>query len=300
MQSLNISESGFGYIFKCIGLYYEGNFYFLLYLAALAFIFIKGGRRMKEVFIPQFIAMVLTVYNPLFPVALNSLFDVNKEYYRFLWMAPVVIAMSAVSVMLITGYTKDMIRGCGLFLFIACVFIACGSFLYKEGYIISPNIYHMPTEIPEVSRIIHEDSDREYPRALFEYDYNMLIRQYDGRILLSCDREAYLNAISGNLDYMKAMESEDDQDRLLAAIALNIRLPEDVFKESLERTDTEYVVVTTGNEITGYLKGLGFKEVGRTANHTVLHYDLKEEPEFELADYSEVWSLGPQLYDRLI
>ena len=30
MQSLNIAESGFGYIFRCIGLYYEGNISFVL------------------------------------------------------------------------------------------------------------------------------------------------------------------------------------------------------------------------------------------------------------------------------
>ena len=31
MQDLNIADAGFSYIFNCIGYYYEGNIYFLLY-----------------------------------------------------------------------------------------------------------------------------------------------------------------------------------------------------------------------------------------------------------------------------
>ena len=38
MQELNIAEAGFGYIFKCIGAYYEGNIYFLLYIISLVFL----------------------------------------------------------------------------------------------------------------------------------------------------------------------------------------------------------------------------------------------------------------------
>ncbi len=300
MQSLNINDAGFGYIFKCIGLYYEGNWYFLCYLAALAFILIKGNKRLKELFLPQFIFMALTVYNPVFPVLLNTLFDVNKEYYRFLWMAPVAICISAVAVILVTDYAKGRLIKVAAFAFITCMLAASGKYLYEDGYIVSPNIYHMPTEIPEVSRIVHEDSEIEYPRALFEYDYNMLIRQYDGKILLSCGREAYLNAMSGALDYDTAMESESDADRLIAVVALNIRIPEEDFKDSLERTKTEYIVISTNNEIMGYLKDCGLKSVGETANHTVLHYDLKEPSEFKLPDYSEVWSLSPQIYDGLL
>ncbi|MBQ9606117.1 MAG: hypothetical protein IJV16_02940 [Lachnospiraceae bacterium] len=86
MQNLNIADAGLSYIFECISTYYDGNIYFLLYLLAMGFLCIAGKSRlrMREIFLPQFVLMILTVYNPLFPLALNSFFDVNKEYYRFL------------------------------------------------------------------------------------------------------------------------------------------------------------------------------------------------------------------------
>ncbi len=318
MQSLNIADAGFSYIIKCIGLYYEGNVYFILYLISLAFlsIFGSGGLkekslaasikdpatvRLREIFLPQFVFMALTVYNPLFPVALNTFFDVNKEYYRFFWMAPVMICIAAAGSFIVFRYSGSSgIRMTASAVLIICILIAGGTFLYKDGYIPSPTIYHMPTEIPEVSRIIHEDSDEEYPRAMFEYDYNMMIRQYDASILLSCDREAYMEAMGGGVTYESAMEEGNYIHRLLAVTGLGIRIPGDYLRSALENTHTGYVVVTTASGNVDYLKGAGLTVVGETANHTILRYELKEREEFELPDYSEVWRLTPQVYDFLL
>ena len=355
MQSLHIADAGFGYIFRCIGLYYEGNIYFVLYLLSLVFLSVdwkdviraeKGGRlkallsakgmtgRMRRIFLPQLMMMVLTVYNPVFPVVLNSIFDVNKEYYRFIWMTPVIICVSAAAVGIVTEYAggelydkSDNASGntaCGsgndasavrrsvfrvrqaiCAVFIICLLMAGGTWLYADGYIVSPNVYHMPTEIPEVAEIIHEDAlknnpEDKYPRAMFEYDYNMLIRQYDAGIMLPCDREAYLNAVTGALDYDTIMEDTDYYNRLLAVVALGIEIPEDAFTEGLEETDTEYVVVSTANEVLPYLKGCGLTVVSETANHTVLRYELTDYEPFSLADYSDVWNASPMPYDILM
>ena len=305
MQGLHIADAGFSYIFRCIGLYYEGNVYFLLYIASLVFLSFAGGgqdrRRMREIFLPQFILMAITVYNPVFPVALNSFFDVNKEYYRFLWMTPVIICMAAAGTVMVTdlagnpGFGRSgggagaaaAVRQWAAAVFILCLFAAGGSYLYKDGYIVSPTIYHMPDEIPGIAEMIHEDSDEEYPRAMFEYDYNMMIRQYDASILLSCDRETYLDAMAGNVTYDTAMEDGAYIDRLLAVVGLNIRIDEDRFISALEHTHTEYVVVTTEDGMVPYLKRAGLTVVGETED-------------FELPDYSEVWCLTPQVYDFLL
>ena len=318
MQSLNIADAGFGYIIKCIGLYYEGNVYFILYLISIAFLSVFGesgikGKplpaamkepsavRLREIFLPQFVFMALTVYNPLFPVALNTFFDVNKEYYRFLWMAPIIICIAAAGSIIVFEYAgSSRIRRAASALLIICILVSGGTFLYKDGYIPSPTIYHMPTEIPEVSRLIHEDADEEYPRAMFEYDYNMMIRQYDASILLACDREAYMEAMGGGVTYESAMEEGNYIHRLLAVVGLGIRIPGDYLRSALENTHTEYVVVTNASGNVDYLKGAGLTVVGETANHTILHYEPKEREDFELPDYSEVWRLTPQVYDFLL
>ena len=380
MQELNIAEAGFGYIFKCIGAYYEGNIYFLLYIISLVFLafavcgkrWVSGAAggaededrhagnrdmsRMGEIFLPQFIMMALTVYNPLFPVALNSFFDVNKEYYRFLWMSPVIICIAATGVLLIFDFTggeeqeeaseavgkqddnafgeknrkkqkenglhksKSGVRTLPAVVFFICLLIAGGTYLYRDGYIVSPNVYHMPTEIPEVAEIIHKDADQrlyfdsdtdreegvsptcgnEYPRAMFEYDFQMQMRQYDAGILLSCDREQYLRALAGEVTYDTALEDGNYTDRLLAAVALGIRIPEDDLVSALENTGTEYIVVSTMGGMIPYYREAGLTVVGETANHTVLHYEAETPVRFTLPDYSEVWRLTPQWWDFLM
>ena len=351
MQDLNIADAGFSYIFNCIGYYYEGNIYFLLYIVSLIFLcvgrlpFISASgtageeaagafrRRMREIFLPQFLFMVLTVYNPVFPVILNSFFDVNKEYYRFLWMSPVIICICTAGVAAVWGpYNKGQEqeerksispRGFMAAAFLVCLLMAGGSYLYKDGYILSPDIYHMPSEIPEISEIIHEDAgsrlparleeaeaSREdweprhsgvaYPMAMFEYDYQMQIRQYDAGILLACDREQYMRALAGEVTYETAMEEGNYIDRLLAVTALGIQIDKERFISALEHTGTEYVVVTTASGKVPYLKGAGLTVVGETANHTVMHYEPEEPRIFELADYNEVWRLTPQWYDFLL
>ena len=323
MQSLNIAESGFGYIFRCIGLYYEGNIYFVLYIVSVVFLSlvppVKGreqgvkcdGRRMREIFLPQFIVMALTVYNPVFPVALNSFFDVNKEYYRFLWMAPVITCISVAGTVLVTEYApaegagKNVARKGICTAFILLLLIAGGRWLYSDGYIVSPNIYHVPTEIPEVADIIHRDAiSREpedlYPRAMMEYDYNMIMRQYDASILLACDREAYIDAITGVLDYETAMKDENYCNRLLAVVALGMRIPYDEFEKGLEETGTGYVVISKTNDMRQYLEVCGLEEVGQTENHVVMHYELKDYEPFTLADYHDLWYYNPEPIDFLM
>ena len=291
MQTLNIKEAGFTYIFKCAGYYSEGCIYLVLYVFALLFICIKGDKRDRKIFLPPSLMMLFTVFNPVFPVILNSIFDVNKEYYRFFWMLPLMSLVSFASVKIIFDLQKKPSRKIISAILIICILVSGGTFVYDGGYIKAENIYKMPGELPAVTQIIHRQSDVKYPRAMFEYDYNMQVRQYDASILLPCDREAYLNAVSGGLDYPEIIADENYYNRLLAVVALNMRLDRDTFLEGMEQTDTEFIVLTNGSDMISYLTDMGLKVVGKTVNHTVLHYDLKDRKEFELADYSEVWKM---------
>ena len=306
MQSLNINDAGFSYIFNCMALYSEGGVYFVIYVISLLFVCTIAGRypalqnkdgtdtrkRDRLIFLPQAVMMLLTVFNPVFPVLLNSIFDVNKEYYRFLWMLPVITLIAYAGVKIVFETSKNTARGLIAAVLLICIFMSAGTCIYENGYAKAENIYKMPAELLQVAQIIHRDSDVEYPRAMFEYDYNMQIRQYDASILLPCTREQYLNAVSGGIDHEKIHAEENYYNRLLAVVALNIRLDKEDFLKGLEETDTEYVVLSSANDMLSHIKSMGLKEVGRTANHIVLHYGLETRKEFSLADYSEVWAMG--------
>lgn len=294
MQNLSVVEKGIGYLWLALATYSESCVYILMYIAALIFVLIKGTKLDKGIFIPQAIMLALTVYNPIFPIVLNKFFDVNNEYYRFFWIAPIVILVAYICTQISEmhfGYLRIIVCLTALLLI-----IGGGNFLYKDGYIKSPNIYKMPTEVPKIAEMIHEDARGRYdgdyyPRGIFEFDYEMCLRQYDASIMMTCDREAYLNAVQGRLDMETILAEENLENRVLGVVVLNIMLPPDMFKEGLEATGTEYVCVSTGNTtICDYLGGrCGLREVGKTENHTLYHYELEENEGWRLPDYSDVW-----------
>ncbi len=291
MQTLNVNDAGFSYIFKCVGYYGEGTLYLLLYLAALILITVKGTKRERLIFLPQAVTALLTVFNPVFPVVLNRFFDVNKEYYRFLWMLPVICAVSFAVVNIVFDLSKNAVRGVIASLIFICIFGTAGNFIYENGYGRTENIYQMPGELLQVCDIIHRDSDAAFPKAMAEYDYSMQIRQYDASILLACDREQYIDAITKGVDSEVIHSDENYESRLLAVVGCGVRIDAGAFLEGLEKTGTQYIIVTKNSDIADFCEEIGLKKAGETANRSVYRYDLKEKKDFELADYSDVWEM---------
>ena len=197
MTLISVAERGLDYLRLCLDIYSENCAFLMLYFLALVFLCIKGSELEKRIFIPCGLVLLLTVYNPVCPVILMHFFDVNSEYYRFFWIAPAIILVPYVAVRLVMMLDAPAKR-VGLAVLIAIMIIMSGNFLYGSGYVPSENIYKMPNELIEVSEIIHNDTNKEYPKAFLEYEYNMQMRQYDPKILLTVDREEYLYATSMN------------------------------------------------------------------------------------------------------
>ena len=294
MQSINVAQEGIGYLWLCLREYSKGCLFVALFVLGLAFVIAKGSTLEKKVFLPQAVLLLITVYNPLFPVALNRFFDVNNEYYRFFWIAPVVILDAWVMVRLIL-MAKGKLSAV-LFAAFAALIIFGGQFLYKDGYIPSPTFVKMPTEIPQICEMIHRDAEGRYdgdyyPRAICEFDYEMCLRQYDASIMLSCTREQYLTAVTGQLRSEDIISEEEFYSRLLTVMVHGNLIPASEFKKGLEKTGTEYVCVSTVNEaLCDYLESrCSLRLVGKTANHSLYHYELEDGEGWRLPDYSDVW-----------
>ncbi len=295
MQSLNVAQEGMGYLWLCLKEYSTGCIFAALFVLGIVFIIIKGTGLEKKVFLPQALLLLLTVYNPVFPVVLNKFFDVNNEYYRFFWIAPVVMLDAYVMARIVLMVKKKAVAA-GLFALFAAVTVLGGQFLYKDGYIPSPTFVKMPTEIPQVCQMIHEDAAGRYdgdyyPRAICEFDYEMCLRQYDASIMLACTREQYLTAVTGQLRSEDIISEEEFYSRLLTVIVHGNLIPASEFKKGLENTGTEYVCVSSVNEaLCDYLEErCSLRLVGKTANHSLYHYELSEKEGWRLPDYSDVW-----------
>ncbi len=285
MQGVNVFENGIGYLMKCLRLYCSGTGYFIMYLFALIYILVKGRPRDRELFIPGAVVLMLTVFNPVVPLVLDRIFDVNSEYYRLFWIAPVIVIVPYVATMMIFEAQKGKKR-VQVAVIVCLALVLGGNFVYAQGFNVAENIYKVPGELIEISELIHRDSKTEYAKAFFEYEYNMEIRQYDPKMLLCIDREDYLYAM--NYSYTDEMLSDDEKpaNRILALLVRNQNVAEDIFTDALEQTDTQYVVLTAGHPQISFLKRAGLYEIGRIGTHVILKYELSDPTEFELIDYS--------------
>ena len=286
MQGVNVFENGIGYLHECLMRYTSGTGYFVLWLLAVLYILIKGGRRDRELFLPGAAVLIATVFNPVVPLILDKIFDVSSEYYRLFWIAPVIILVPYVMTELIVNAknTGEKAVTCVL---VTAVLLLGGNFVYAGGFKTAENIYKVPDELIEISRIIHSDSDSEYTKAFFEYEYNMEIRQLDPKMLLCIDREEYLYAMSYSYTEDMLIEGENPTNRILALLVRNNRMEGADFTDALEETKTEYVVLTKGHPQASFIKKAGLYAIGETATHVIYKYDLKEPYRFELIDYSD-------------
>lgn len=290
MQSVSVAGDGILFLFKCIALYNGGSIYLLLYFALLILIAVKGDRAMKEVFLYPGIIILFTVYNPLLPLVIDRIFDINKEYYRFMWITPVCILMAAAAAYHIMQEGKTKGWRILTFLGILLIFAGAGSFTFAGGYTPCENVYKIPNEVMAVSRMIRDNTDMKYPVAVMDRDMQMEIRQYDATILLACDRTQYLNFL-GDVDEDALTEEKNEYvDRLLSVIAKHEAIDKDSFREALNNTNTQFVVVEKISPMLKYLNDAGLEYVGTTGSRVIFKFELDEPKYLDLADYSEIWA----------
>lgn len=293
MQDVTVGTLKIAYLRECLQRYNGSTGYLMLFFFMLLFIVLKGTEKEKKIFVPVSLLSIVTVYNPLFPLVITLFTKIDSEYYRFFWITPVIVLVPYVLTKIVLKILDGEIihKKTVSLLIIIALFLSSKSVL-GSGMKLAENKYKIPDELIEVSEIIHNDSDREYPKAFLEYEYNMQMRQYDPKMLLTIDREDYLYAISNEYTTEMVDSDEKPQYRLLAGLIRYQKVNNERLIDALEMTDTEYVVLTTGSTMIPVLEELGLSEVARTKNHTILKYNQKEIVPFELVDYSGCYEEG--------
>ncbi len=286
MQGVNVFENGIGFLMKCLGLYTSGTGFFVLYLLSVIIIVLCGSKRERDLFVPQAVLLLITVFNPLFPIILDRIFDVNSEYYRFFWIVPAIILVPYMGAKIIGASVPHKTRPVAVLL-VAAMFILGGNFVYASDARIAGNIYKIDDELIQIADMIHADSDSTYTRAFFEYEYNMEIRQYDPKMLLCIDREDYLYAVNYSFTDEMLHDESKPQYRLLAPLVRNQNVNKDDFCLALEQTGTRYLVLMKDHPQERFIKDAGLYEIGQSAGHVIYRYDLNEPADYELVDYTD-------------
>lgn len=286
MQNLSVASDGIQYLFKCVALYNGTSFFLAVYAALVILIAIKGSREMKRYFLYPSIVILLTVYNPLLPLVINKIFDINKEYYRFMWITPVCILIAAAAAYYLIR--EEHSRGFIIpaFIGIVCILIGAGNFVYGNGYNRAENIYKIPNEVIAVSKMIRKNTDMKYPVAICDRDMQMEIRQYDATILLACDRTQYLDFLGDAYEDALTAEKNEYVNRLLTVVGKFEKIDKESFTEALNKTNTQFVVVPKTAPVLRFLTDAGLEAVGTTGTRVVFRFELDDPIYYELADYS--------------
>lgn len=292
MQNLYIKDLGIKYLAECLRRYNGITGYLILFFLFVVFIYMHGSEREKKMFVPLSIIMVLTVFNPVFPVIIAKVVDVSNEYYRFIWVAPVIVLVPYMFTKAIIYLSKGKQNKWIPVVLIAFIIISSVNTTYIKNIQFADNVYKMPDELIKISEIIHNDCVDEYPKAFFDYQYNMMVRQYDPKMLLTIDREDYIYAASNEFSTDMIYDDTHPENRILAALFRYQNVDTGSLLAALEGTKTEYIVLENGSTNIEKLKNMGLVEVSSTETRTILKYNLVERRPFELVDYSEVYRNG--------
>lgn len=110
MAGVTIQELGLRFVDACMRLYWGSCWYPLLFAVGLICTLVLGRKRKSGIFIGYTVFLLLTVYNPLVVKYLIAKAKFENEYYRFIWILPVIPAVAYYGVRLVTAFRKTWIK----------------------------------------------------------------------------------------------------------------------------------------------------------------------------------------------
>ena len=170
--------------------YYANQNYFVLFLIALLFIFIKEKQKTNQSFLIYYpIAILIILLNPIFAWLIVKVIP-ESVYYRFLWTIPFGIILAYFGVRLMDNINTHLKKNIIAISFILII-IYSGAFVYNNiTFEKVNNWYKLPDESIQVTQIV-KDIPVDNKKAMVSTDLVGYIRQFDANIKLAYPRRPY-------------------------------------------------------------------------------------------------------------
>lgn len=275
MAGVNIQELGMYFVRFCAKEYWGKCFFPVLFAAGIIWSLFCHKKQIARIFLCYTVFLLLTAYNPILVKYIIPKINFENEYYRFFWILPVIpgIAYYAVRIVFLQKKTvKKMITAC----LIAAVIVLAGSPMQGilQDFVMAENIYKVPDDLRSVCSVIHQDSDKENPRVVFDMELNFTARQYDASLMLVLDRDSVLyRAGSGVIKVNPEKTSYKRKKIIMDVIYYNEEVTMKKFRKVLAATKTDYLVVTIDNPAHDYLKECGCVPIAQTEGRVVYRFD---------------------------
>lgn len=278
MAGVTVSGFGLRFVQECMRQYWGNCFFPAFFIAGIIWSFLRHRKQEGAVFLGYAVFLALTVYNPIVVKYVIPKLGFELEYYRFIWLLPVIPGVAYYAVKLIWSLKKNSWRAAA-FVLAAVVLMAAGE--AKDGVVNGfsgiENVYKVPNDLIEICEYIHGDCEGENPRVVFEMGLNTVARQYDASLHLVLNRDAVLyRAGSTSVSVNTESASYQRQKVIMDAIYYNEAIEDEQLADALNQTGTEYIAVELESECQDQLKRIGAEEIARTEEFVVYRYSAVE------------------------
>ena len=256
MAGVTIEEMGLQFVSACMKIYWSSCWYPLLFAVGLLCTLIWGRRRSSRIFIGYTFFLLLTVYNPLVVKYLISKAKFENEYYRFIWILPVIPAVAYYGVRLVTVIRWKWLRPIMAVLVVAAL-IVLGNPL--EGVVTNfakaENIYKVPDDLRAICDVIHQNQENEAPRVI------------------SRNASLYRAGSTAVGKYNENGSFYKKQKALLDVVEYHIHEEKEGFINALKKTKTDFVIVKTDGGDHEFLTECGCELLAQTGSYYVYKYN---------------------------
>lgn len=280
MPNVTVEELGLRFVQVCLKNYWGPCLFLALFAAGLVWTIIAHKKQEPRVFLFYTLFLLLTAYNPFVVKYLIPKLKFENEYYRLFWILPVAIGVAYYAVRFIFLSKKMGIRVTAGILAVILL-IACGSPLTSvmQDLKMPQNVYKVPDDLIFACNIIHEDSEEENPRVVFDMNLNTLARQYDASLHLVLNRDAVIyragSTVAGTVNednkYYKRQKCIMD----VTYYAMD-DVPLEMFQAALNLTGTEYLVFPLGLPKSEFIQEAGCVPIAENGSYVIYRYERKK------------------------
>lgn len=272
MAGVTIQEMGLRFVDACMKLYWSSCWYPVVFAVGLLCTLIWGRKRNSRIFIGYTIFLLLTVYNPLVVKYLIAKAKFENEYYRFIWILPVIPGVAYYGVRFVTFFRKKWQKILAVVLVTGCL-IVLGNPLdgVVKNFAMAENIYKVPNDLRAVCDVIHQNQENDLPKVVFDSSLNSIVRQYDAGIRLVINRNASIyragSTVTGTYDENSKFYKR--QKALLDVIDYHIYDDKKGFVNALKRLKADFIVTSIDSGDHEFLTECGCELIAQTESHYI-------------------------------
>ena len=277
MGGITIEELGMKFVDACMKLYWGPCWYPALFAIGLIATLIWGRKKSSMIFIGCTAVLFLTVYNPVVVKYIIAKLGFDKEYYRFIWLLPVIPGVAYYGVKAVCLFPKRWMKAAAAAVLLG-IFVLFGNPLDRvvNNFAFAENIYKVPDELIQVCGIIHENQNNpeQMARVVFDGTLNNKVRQYDAsmRLIISRNSSIYRAGSTVTGVYDENSDGYKRQKALLDVVDYQLYDDMEAFKKALQETRTEFVVVSKNEELQKVLEENDCERIGETVSYNIFRF----------------------------